>query len=56
MSGDGASVKYWALIADNIHKAGSSYGYVATLDRKGRTIWIVDAHRDDGKRFIHARR
>src|SRR5215831_3283921 len=22
------------------------------LDREGRTIWIVDAHRDDGKRFI----
>jgi hypothetical protein len=20
--------------------------------RKGRTIWIVDAHRDDGKRFV----
>ena len=23
-----------------------------TLDSNGRTIWIVDAHRDDGKRFI----
>jgi len=22
------------------------------VDRKGRTIWIADAHRDDGKRFI----
>jgi hypothetical protein len=22
------------------------------LDLQGRTIWIVDAHRDDGKRFI----
>ena len=22
------------------------------IDSKGRTIWIVDAHRDDGKRFI----
>jgi hypothetical protein len=22
------------------------------LDCEGRTIWIVDAHRDDGKRFI----
>jgi hypothetical protein len=25
---------------------------VSALDCKGRTIWIVDAHRDDGKRFI----
>jgi len=23
-----------------------------TVDSKGRTIWIVDAHRDDRKRFI----
>jgi hypothetical protein len=21
------------------------------MDLEGRTIWIVDAHRDDGKRF-----
>jgi hypothetical protein len=21
-------------------------------DRAGRTIWILDAHRDDGKRFV----
>ena len=25
---------------------------VSTLDVSGRTIWIVDAHRDDGKRFV----
>ncbi len=22
------------------------------IDSKGRTIWIADAHRDDGKRFV----
>jgi hypothetical protein len=22
------------------------------LDSQGRTIWIADAHRDDGKRFV----
>jgi hypothetical protein len=22
------------------------------VDSRGRTIWIVDAHRDDGKRFV----
>ena len=37
-------MKYWELIADNLHKAGGSYGYVSALDRKRRTIWIVDAH------------
>jgi hypothetical protein len=45
-------VKYWETIADNLSKAGWSYGYVSALDRQGRTIWIADAHRDDGKRFI----
>ena len=44
-------MKYWEIIADNLHKAGWSYGYVSALDRKGRTIWIVDAH-GYGKRFI----
>jgi hypothetical protein len=27
-------------------------GCVSAVDLQGRTIWIVDAHRDDGKRFI----
>jgi hypothetical protein len=27
-------------------------GWVSAVDSEGRTIWIVDAHRDDGKRFI----
>jgi hypothetical protein len=22
------------------------------VDSRGRTIWIADAHRDDGKRFV----
>ena len=45
------SVKYWEIIADNLSKAGWSWGCVSALDLEGRTIWIVDAHRD-GKRFI----
>jgi hypothetical protein len=44
-------MKYWEIIADNLKKAGWSYGYVSAVDSEGRTIWIVDAHRD-GKRFI----
>jgi hypothetical protein len=27
-------------------------GWISAVDSQGRTIWIVDAHRDDGKRFI----
>jgi hypothetical protein len=45
-------MKYWEIIADNLSKAGWSLGWVSALDREGRTIWITDAHRDDGKRFI----
>jgi hypothetical protein len=41
--------KYWEIIADNLSKAGWSWGCVAALDSRGRTIWIVDAHRDDGR-------
>ena len=46
------SVKYWEIIADNLKKAGWSYGYISPLDCEGRTIWIVDAHCDDGKRYV----
>jgi hypothetical protein len=30
----------------------TSGGRVSAIDCNGRTIWIVDAHRDDGKRFV----
>src|SRR6266550_8240777 len=45
-------MKDWEIIADNLSKAGWSWGCVSALDREGRTIWIADAHRDDGKRFV----
>jgi hypothetical protein len=32
--------------------AHPSWGYVSALDSEGRTIWIADAHRDDGKRYV----
>jgi hypothetical protein len=35
-----------------IVNAGWSWGSVSAIDSHGRTIWIVDAHRDDGRRFI----
>jgi hypothetical protein len=45
-------MKYWEIIADNLSKAGWSSGCVSAIDSNGRTIWIADAHRDDGKRFV----
>ena len=45
-------VKYWEIVADNLKKRGWSYGYVSAVDSRGRIIWIADAHRDDGKRFV----
>src|SRR5262249_31388161 len=45
-------MKDWEVIADNLSKAGWSWGCVSALDANGRTIWIADAHRGDGKRFI----
>jgi hypothetical protein len=44
--------KYWEIIADNLSKGGWSWGCVATVDSRGRTIFVADAHRDDGKRFV----
>jgi len=40
------------LIADRLSKADWSLGCVSALNRDGRTIWVADAHRDDGRRFI----
>ena len=45
-------MKYWEIIADNLSKAGWSWGCVSSTDHKGRTIWIADAHRDDRKHFV----
>ena len=45
-------MKYWKIIADNLKKAGWSLGWVSAVDTEGRTFWIVDAHRDNGKRFV----
>jgi hypothetical protein len=44
-------VKNWEIIADNLSKAGWSWGCVSALDCEGRTIWIADGHRE-GKRFV----
>jgi hypothetical protein len=38
--------------ADNLSKAGWSWGCVSAIDSNGRTIFVVDAHCGDGKRFV----
>jgi hypothetical protein len=45
-------MKNWEIIADNLSKTGWSWGCVSALDSEMQTIWIADAHRDDGKRFV----
>jgi hypothetical protein len=49
---ESARVKSWETIADNLSKSGWSWGCVSAIDSSGRTIWIADAHRDNGKRFV----
>jgi hypothetical protein len=46
------ALKHWVIIADNLSKNGWSWGCVSAVDCNGQTIWIADAHRDDGKRFV----
>ena len=46
-------MKYWEIIADNLHDAGWSLGWVSALDLEGRTIRIVDAHGYGKKRFVN---
>jgi hypothetical protein len=45
-------MKYWGNHSDNLSKAGWSWGCVSAIDSSGRTIWMADAHRGDGKRFV----
>ena len=47
-----ARVQYWEIIADNLKKRGWSLGWVSAIDSRGQTMWITDAHRGDGKRYV----
>jgi hypothetical protein len=40
------------FIADNLSKAGWSWGCFSAVTSEGRMIWVADAHRDDGKRYV----
>ena len=45
-------MKYWEVIADNLSKAGWSWGCVSAIDPNGRQFWVVSAEREDAGRFI----
>ncbi len=38
--------------ADNLSKAGWSWGCVSVVGSYGRTIFVADAHRDENQRFV----
>jgi hypothetical protein len=42
-------VNYWTIVADTLSRVGWSWDCVSRVDSEGRTLWIVDAHRDNGK-------
>jgi hypothetical protein len=44
--------RIWEIIADKLSKAGCSWGCVSAIDSNGRTIFVVDAHCGNGKRFV----
>jgi quinol monooxygenase YgiN len=45
-------IKAHDWVPENLSKSGWSWGCVSAIDSNGRTIWIADAHRGDGKRFV----
>jgi hypothetical protein len=45
-------MKNWEGIADNLSKAGWTLGCVSAVTSEGRIIWVTEAHRGDGKRYV----
>jgi len=45
-------MKYWEIIANNLSKSGWSWGVVQALTPQGKPMFVVDAYRENGKRFI----
>jgi hypothetical protein len=45
-------MRYWEIIADRLSAAGWSWACVSTINSSGQTIFVADALRGDGKRFI----
>jgi hypothetical protein len=47
-----SALKYWEIIADNLTKAGWSWGCVSAVDSNGRMIFVAHAHRGGNQRFV----
>jgi hypothetical protein len=45
-------VNYWHAIADDLRKAGWTCSCLSAVTREGLIIWVAEAHRGDGKRFV----
>jgi hypothetical protein len=45
-------VKYWEIIADNPEQSRLELGLRVSADYRGRTTFVADAHRGDGRRFV----
>jgi hypothetical protein len=45
------AVKYWEIIAGRLSAAGWSWGVISAITERG-VIFIADAHKDDGKRYV----
>ena len=45
-------MNYWEIIADRLSNAGWSWGYMSLIDSDGQMLFKVDAHCDDGRRYI----
>jgi hypothetical protein len=41
---------HWRILG--FYRLTIFWGCVSAIDSNGRTVWIADAHRDDGKRFV----
>ena len=44
-------MKHWEIIADNLSKAGWSWGCSSEVDSTGRMLFTADAYSRDGRRF-----
>lgn len=45
-------MKYWEIIAGKVSKSGWSLGCVTVINSEGRKMFVVDAYRGDGNRFV----
>jgi hypothetical protein len=45
-------MKYWEIIADKLSESDWTWGLVKAVTPDGKPMFVVDAYRENGKRFI----